>query len=56
MKKEIKDILIVLNSVGPNYFNKYPLGNMELYEKVLKLENAELIKYNAFKGLWEKDQ
>jgi hypothetical protein len=53
MKKEIKDILIALNSSGPNYFEKYPIGNKELTQKVHDLENAELIKFNAFKGLWE---
>ena len=51
MKKEIKDLLIVLNSTKGF---KYPIGNKVLMEKVKDLEEKGLIKYDTIYQVWKK--
>lgn len=53
MKKEIKNILSAINSTGRNLF-KYPIGNLELVEKLKTLEAKGQIRFNQLTGLWEK--
>ena len=50
VKKEINCILITLNSTK---FFKYPIGNNELMQKVIKLETSKIIKYNDYTNTWE---
>ena len=52
MKKEIKDLLIAVNS-SENFF-KYPIGNKELTEKLKSFELKGLIKFNNVTMKWEK--
>lgn len=52
--KDIKDILIALNSTTGSMREKYPFGNKELTEKVKTLETQGLIAYNVFEGFWYK--
>jgi len=51
--REVKDILIVLNSQG-NSFEKYPFGNKELTSKVKDLEAKGLIEFDKYVGRWNK--
>jgi hypothetical protein len=48
-KKEIKDILIILNS--SNIF-KYPIGNKILHLKVISLESKGIIVFNKINQTW----
>jgi len=51
--KEIKSILLALNSTGPCMF-KYPIGNQELTAKVKELEQQGKIKFNSLYSKWVK--
>jgi hypothetical protein len=51
--RKIKDILITVNSTGPD-FGKYPIGNKELTSEIKNLEQEGKIKFNSYTGLWEK--
>lgn len=53
MQKEIKQILIVLNSIG-NTLGKYPIGNKILTEKTKNLESKGMIKFDNINNLWLK--
>ena len=47
-KKEIKDLVIILNSSN-NLGFKYPFGNRELCLKVKEFESIGYIYYDGFK-------
>lgn len=51
-KKEAKNIVLALNSTGPNY-DQYPWGNSELTKLAMQFLQESLISYNKFSGLWK---
>jgi hypothetical protein len=52
LKKEAKDLVIALNSQGPNYGDPFPWGNKELHSKTIKFYQESKISFNKFSGLW----
>lgn len=54
MDKEVKNILIVLNSSPSLYGEKYSIGNKLLAEKTKELESKGLIKFDPYFNKWIK--
>lgn len=51
-KKQIKQIVLALNSTGPNYGDPFPFGNKELHAITMKLYQESKITFNKITGLW----
>lgn len=52
-RKEIKDLLIAVNSTGNFVGEKYPIGNRELTKKLQDLEHQRKIKFDVYMSRWE---
>lgn len=52
--KEIKNLLIAVNSSNNFVGEKYPFGNKELTEKLKRLEHEQKIKFDVYTSRWIK--